>query len=58
MASRSSSYAVAGELAGQVGVGGQRGDASLFGAHGGALDRLDAAFFTLVAGYYVWLAML
>ena len=31
---------------------------ALFGAHGGALDRLDAAFFTLVAGYYVWLAML
>jgi phosphatidate cytidylyltransferase len=31
---------------------------SLFGAHGGALDRLDAAFFSLVAGYYVWLAML
>ena len=31
---------------------------SLFGAHGGALDRLDAALFTLVAGYYVWLAML
>lgn len=31
---------------------------SLFGAHGGALDRLDAAFFTLVAGYYVWLALL
>jgi phosphatidate cytidylyltransferase len=30
----------------------------LFGAHGGALDRLDAAFFTLVSGYYVWLAML
>jgi phosphatidate cytidylyltransferase len=30
----------------------------LFGAHGGALDRLDAAFFTLVAGYYLWLAML
>ena len=29
-----------------------------FGAHGGALDRLDAAFFTLVAGYYVWLALL
>jgi phosphatidate cytidylyltransferase len=28
-----------------------------FGAHGGALDRLDAALFTLVAGYYVWLAM-
>jgi phosphatidate cytidylyltransferase len=30
----------------------------LFGAHGGALDRLDAAFFTLVAGYYVWVALL
>ena len=29
-----------------------------FGAHGGALDRLDAAFFSLVAGYYVWLALL
>jgi phosphatidate cytidylyltransferase len=31
---------------------------SLFGVHGGALDRLDAAFFTLIAGYYVWRAML
>jgi phosphatidate cytidylyltransferase len=31
---------------------------TLFGAHGGALDRLDAAFFTLVTGYYVWLAMM
>ncbi len=31
---------------------------SLFGAHGGALDRLDAALFSLVAGYYVWVAML
>jgi phosphatidate cytidylyltransferase len=31
---------------------------TLFGAHGGALDRLDAAFFTLVTGYYVWLGML
>jgi phosphatidate cytidylyltransferase len=30
----------------------------VFGVHGGALDRLDAAFFTLVAGYYVWQAML
>jgi len=30
----------------------------LFGVHGGALDRLDAAFFTLVAGYYVWRAIL
>jgi phosphatidate cytidylyltransferase len=30
----------------------------LFGVHGGALDRLDAAFFALVTGYYVWGAML
>ncbi len=30
---------------------------SLFGAHGGALDRLDAALFSLVAGYYLWLAV-
>ena len=28
----------------------------LFGAHGGALDRLDAVLFTAVAGYYVWFA--
>ena len=26
--------------------------------HGGALDRLDGALFTVVAGYYVWLAVL
>jgi phosphatidate cytidylyltransferase len=26
---------------------------TLFGAHGGALDRLDAVFFTAVVGYYV-----
>jgi phosphatidate cytidylyltransferase len=30
----------------------------LFGAHGGALDRLDAVFFSAVVGYYVWLALL
>lgn len=30
---------------------------TLFGAHGGALDRVDAALFALVAGYYVWLAV-
>ena len=30
----------------------------LFGAHGGALDRLDAVMFTVVAAYYVWLALL
>ncbi len=30
----------------------------LFGAHGGALDRLDAVLFTLVVGFYVWKALL
>jgi len=30
----------------------------LFGAHGGALDRLDAVLFTAVAGYYIWHAIL
>jgi len=29
---------------------------SLFGPHGGALDRLDAVLFTAVAGYYIWVA--
>lgn len=31
---------------------------SLFGAHGGALDRLDAILFTVVGGYYVWVGLL
>jgi phosphatidate cytidylyltransferase len=31
---------------------------TLFGPHGGALDRLDAVFFTAVTGYYVALAVL
>jgi phosphatidate cytidylyltransferase len=30
----------------------------LFGAHGGALDRLDAVMFAAVAGYYIWHAIL
>jgi phosphatidate cytidylyltransferase len=30
----------------------------LFGAHGGALDRLDAVMFTVVIGYYIWRALL
>jgi len=30
----------------------------LFGAHGGALDRLDAILFTATAGFYVWHAIL
>jgi phosphatidate cytidylyltransferase len=37
---------------------GTKDTGTLFGAHGGALDRLDAVLFTAVAGYYVWLAML
>ncbi len=28
-----------------------------FGAHGGALDRADAALFAVVAGYYLWQVM-
>jgi phosphatidate cytidylyltransferase len=27
---------------------------TMFGAHGGALDRLDAVMFTVVAAYYIW----
>ena len=30
---------------------------TLFGAHGGALDRLDAVTFTIVAGYFIWAAV-
>lgn len=30
---------------------------ALFGPHGGLLDRLDAVFFTVVAGYYVSIAL-
>ena len=37
---------------------GTKDTGSLFGAHGGALDRLDAVLFTVVVGYYVWYAML
>ncbi len=29
---------------------------NLFGAHGGALDRLDAVLFTAVVSYYIWFA--
>ena len=29
----------------------------VFGAHGGALDRLDAVLFSAVVSYYVWLAI-
>lgn len=37
---------------------GAKDSGNLFGAHGGALDRLDAVTFTIVAGYYVWLAVM
>jgi phosphatidate cytidylyltransferase len=30
----------------------------IFGPHGGALDRLDAIIFTMVASYYVWVGIL
>jgi len=31
---------------------------TLFGAHGGALDRLDSALFTVVTSYYIWVAVM
>jgi phosphatidate cytidylyltransferase len=37
---------------------GTKDTGEVFGAHGGALDRLDAVIFTIVAGYYVWLAVM
>ncbi|HEX5853046.1 MAG TPA: phosphatidate cytidylyltransferase [Solirubrobacteraceae bacterium] len=35
---------------------GTKDSGGLFGAHGGALDRLDAVLFTVVVGYYIWSA--
>ena len=37
---------------------GPRTPAACLAPHGGALDRLDAALFTVVVGYYIWLASL
>jgi len=33
---------------------GTKDSGGLFGAHGGALDRLDAVLFTAVVSYYIW----
>ncbi len=35
---------------------GAKDSGGLFGAHGGALDRLDAILFTAVVSYYIWAA--
>ncbi|HEY2282481.1 MAG TPA: phosphatidate cytidylyltransferase [Solirubrobacteraceae bacterium] len=35
---------------------GVKDSGGVFGAHGGALDRLDAVLFAAVVGYYVWFA--
>ena len=36
---------------------GKKDTGTLFGPHGGLLDRLDAVFFTIVVGYYVSIAL-
>ncbi len=36
---------------------GTKDSGRVFGAHGGALDRLDAVMFSIVAGFYVWQAL-
>jgi phosphatidate cytidylyltransferase len=35
---------------------GTKDSGRVFGPHGGALDRLDAVLFAVVAGYYIWAA--
>jgi phosphatidate cytidylyltransferase len=37
---------------------GAKDSGRLFGAHGGALDRLDAVLFTIPVGFYVWVALM
>jgi phosphatidate cytidylyltransferase len=36
---------------------GAKDSGRFFGAHGGALDRLDAVLFTVPVGYYIWIAL-
>jgi phosphatidate cytidylyltransferase len=36
---------------------GAKDTGSIFGPHGGVLDRIDAAIFTVSAAYFVWLAV-
>jgi phosphatidate cytidylyltransferase len=36
---------------------GVKDSGSVFGPHGGALDRLDGALFAVVIGYYIWFAI-
>jgi phosphatidate cytidylyltransferase len=37
---------------------GVKDSGTIFGPHGGALDRLDAIIFTMVGAYYVWIGII